>query len=67
MNQQRGPKLIDSFNKPFTTALFVAVSEQAPVVVMGYWNPVHRYGFRRWARPRSSAGSLRTGERLKAC
>ena len=27
-----------------------AVAETgAPTLVMGYWNPVHRYGFRRWA------------------
>src|SRR5829696_2636180 len=31
MNQQRGPKLIDSLNKPITTALLVAVSEQPPL------------------------------------
>ena len=31
MNQQRGPKLIDSLNKFISTALLVAVSEQAPI------------------------------------
>jgi hypothetical protein len=31
MNQQRGPKLIDSLNKPVTTALLVAFAEQTPV------------------------------------
>ena len=28
----------------------------APTVVMGYWNPVHRYGFRRWAQALKDAG-----------
>ncbi|MCW2613466.1 MAG: tryptophan synthase, alpha chain [Frankiales bacterium] len=28
----------------------------APAVVMGYWNPVHRYGFRRWAQALKDAG-----------
>jgi tryptophan synthase alpha chain len=27
-----------------------------PTVVMGYWNPVHRYGFRRWAQALKDAG-----------
>jgi len=31
MNQHRGPRLIDSFDKSVTTALFVVVSEQAPL------------------------------------
>ena len=28
----------------------------APTLVMGYWNPVHRYGFRRWAQALKDAG-----------
>ncbi len=28
----------------------------APTFVMGYWNPVHRYGFRRWAQALKDAG-----------
>src|SRR5215210_3016802 len=31
MNQQRGPKLIDSLNELVTRALFLAVREQAPL------------------------------------
>lgn len=27
-----------------------------PTVVMGYWNPVHRYGFEAWARDLKAAG-----------
>lgn len=30
----------------------------APTVVMGYWNPVHRYGFRRWAQALVDAGGV---------
>ena len=30
----------------------------APTVVMGYWNPVHRYGFRRWAQALKDAGGV---------
>lgn len=34
-----------------------AVSQTgAPVLVMGYWNPVHHYGFARWARDLKAAG-----------
>ncbi len=28
----------------------------APTLVMGYWNPVHRYGFDRWAADLAAAG-----------
>ena len=30
----------------------------APTLVMGYWNPVHRYGFRRWAAALKDAGGV---------
>ena len=30
----------------------------APTVVMGYWNPVHRYGFARWAAALKQAGGV---------
>lgn len=30
----------------------------APTLVMGYWNPVHRYGFRRWAQALVDAGGV---------
>ena len=30
----------------------------APTMVMGYWNPVHRYGYRRWARALKDAGGV---------
>ena len=30
----------------------------APTLVMGYWNPVHRYGFERWARALKQAGGV---------
>lgn len=30
----------------------------APTMVMGYWNPVHRYGFRRWAEALKQAGGV---------
>ena len=30
----------------------------APTLVMGYWNPVHRYGFRRWAQALKDAGGV---------
>jgi tryptophan synthase alpha chain len=33
-------------------------STGAPTVVMGYWNPVHRYGFRRWAQALKDAGGV---------
>ena len=29
-----------------------------PTMVMGYWNPVHRYGFRRWAEALKKAGGV---------
>ena len=29
-----------------------------PTVVMGYWNPVHAYGFDRWARDLRAAGGV---------
>ncbi|MDP9436497.1 MAG: tryptophan synthase subunit alpha, partial [Actinomycetota bacterium] len=36
-----------------------AVAETgAPTLVMGYWNPVHRYGFDRWARDLRAAGGV---------
>ncbi|MGI8538006.1 MAG: tryptophan synthase subunit alpha [Mycobacteriales bacterium] len=30
----------------------------APTLVMGYWNPVHRYGFARWAADLKAAGGV---------
>ena len=30
----------------------------AATLVMGYWNPVHRYGFRRWAQALKDAGGV---------
>lgn len=30
----------------------------APTLVMGYWNPVHRYGFERWAADLQAAGGV---------
>ena len=49
----------------------------APTLVMGYWNPVHRYGFRRWAQALKDAGGAgaitpdlipeEAGEWLDAC
>ena len=30
----------------------------APTLVMGYWNPVHRYGFRRWGQALKDAGGV---------
>ena len=30
----------------------------APTLVMGYWNPVHRYGFERWAADLKAAGGV---------
>ena len=30
----------------------------APTLVMGYWNPVHRYGFRRWAQALKDVGGV---------
>jgi tryptophan synthase alpha chain len=35
-----------------------AVSESVPTLVMGYWNPVHRYGFVRWAADLRAAGGV---------
>jgi tryptophan synthase alpha chain len=36
-----------------------AVAETGAVpMVMGYWNPVHRYGFDRWARDLAAAGGV---------
>lgn len=29
-----------------------------PTLVMGYWNPVHRYGFEAWARDLKAAGGV---------
>ena len=29
-----------------------------PTLVMGYWNPVHRYGFARWAADLKAAGGV---------
>ncbi len=29
-----------------------------PTLVMGYWNPVHRYGFARWAAALKAAGAV---------
>jgi tryptophan synthase alpha chain len=49
----------------------------AATLVMGYWNPVHRYGFRRWAQALKDAGGCgaitpdlipeEAGEWLEAC
>lgn len=30
----------------------------APTLVMGYWNPVHHYGFHRWAQALKDAGGV---------
>lgn len=30
----------------------------APTLVMGYWNPVHHYGYDRWARALKAAGGV---------
>ena len=30
----------------------------APTLVMGYWNPVHHYGFERWAKDLKAAGGV---------
>jgi len=35
-----------------------AVAEAVPTLVMGYWNPVHRYGFARWAADLKAAGGV---------
>ena len=35
-----------------------AVAGQVPTVVMGYWNPVHHYGFARWAADLRAAGGV---------
>ena len=36
-----------------------AVAETGtPTLVMGYWNPVHRYGFDRWAADLAAAGAV---------
>lgn len=37
-------------------AVGAVAASGAPTVVMGYWNPVHRYGFRRWAQALKDAG-----------
>lgn len=37
-------------------AVAAVAATGAPTVVMGYWNPVHRYGFARWARALADAG-----------
>jgi tryptophan synthase alpha chain len=37
-------------------AVAAVAATGAPTVVMGYWNPVHRYGFRRWAQALKDAG-----------
>ena len=34
----------------------VVADTGTPTVVMGYWNPVHRYGFARWAADLKAAG-----------
>ncbi len=35
-----------------------SVSASVPTLVMGYWNPVHRYGFDAWARDLAAAGGV---------
>ena len=35
-----------------------AVADDVPTLVMGYWNPVHRYGFARWAADLKAAGGV---------
>ncbi len=35
-----------------------SVSAHVPTVVMGYWNPVHRYGFDAWARDLAAVGGV---------
>ncbi len=35
-----------------------SVSADVPTLVMGYWNPVHRYGFARWAADLAAAGGV---------
>ena len=35
-----------------------AVSTAVPTLVMGYWNPVHRYGYDRWASDLAAAGGV---------
>jgi tryptophan synthase alpha chain len=35
-----------------------AVASDVPTLVMGYWNPVHRYGFSRWAADLRAAGGV---------
>jgi tryptophan synthase alpha chain len=39
-------------------AVAAVAATGAPTVVMGYWNPVHRYGFRRWAQALKDAGGV---------
>ncbi len=39
-------------------AVEAVASTGAPTLVMGYWNPVHRYGFRRWAQALKDAGGV---------
>jgi tryptophan synthase alpha chain len=40
-----------------STVAAVAATDALPLV-MGYWNPVHRYGFRRWAQALKDAGGV---------
>jgi len=35
-----------------------SVSAAVPTLVMGYWNPVHRYGYDRWASDLAAAGGV---------
>jgi tryptophan synthase alpha chain len=35
-----------------------SVAGDVPTLVMGYWNPVHRYGFSRWATDLRAAGGV---------
>lgn len=39
-------------------AVKAVAATSAPTVVMGYWNPVHRYGFGRWAQALKDAGGV---------
>ncbi|MEX2289839.1 MAG: tryptophan synthase subunit alpha [Mycobacteriales bacterium] len=39
-------------------AVAAVAATGAPTLVMGYWNPVHRYGFRRWAQALRDAGGV---------
>ena len=38
------------------TAVRAVADTGTPTLVMGYWNPVHRYGFARWAQDLREAG-----------